>query len=78
MTLAADRFLDQPFRGGHMRRRHRCVTCGQPTRRTIGRHGERTVLCSRCPLPPPEALLLRAILGVESVVDLPVRGEVTW
>jgi hypothetical protein len=77
MTVA-ERPLEQPFRGGHMRRRHRCVTCGQPTRRTLGRHGERTVLCSRCPLPPPEALLLRAILGVESVVDLSVRGEVAW
>ena len=78
MTVAADRFPDQPFRGGHMRRRHRCVTCGQPTRRTVGRHGGRAVPCSRRPLPPPEALLLRAILGAESVVDLPVRGEVAW
>jgi hypothetical protein len=78
MTLAADRFLDQPFRAGHMRRRHRCVTCGHPTRRTIRRHGGRTVLCSRCQLPCPEALLLCAIVGVQSAVDLPVRGEVAW
>jgi hypothetical protein len=78
MTLAADRLLDQPFRAGHMRRRHRCVTCGQPTRRTIRRHCGRTVLCSRCQLPCPEALLLCAILGVESAVDLAVRAEVAW
>ena len=70
------RLLAEPFRAGHMRRRHRCVACSQPTRRTIGRHGGRTVLCSRRQLPAPEVLLLRAILGAESAVDLPVRAEV--
>jgi hypothetical protein len=70
MTVAAGRLLDEPFRGGRVRRRHRCIACGQPTRRTIASYGGRTVLCSRCPLPPPEALLLRAVLGVESTVDL--------
>jgi hypothetical protein len=78
MTVATDRFLDQPFRGGRMRRRHRCVTCGHPTRRTIRRHGGRTVLCSRCQLPCPEALLLCAIFDVESAVDRAMRAEVAW
>jgi len=59
------------FRSGHMRRRHRCITCGLPTRRTVLRTGGlRVVLCSMCELPTPEERLLVAVFNVDSLPDL--------
>jgi hypothetical protein len=61
------------FLHGHVRRRQPCMTCGQPTRRTVPHRScppWRHVLCSRCELPSPEARLLMAIVGVRTLPEL--------
>ncbi len=65
--------LAEPFRHGHMRHRHGCVTCGRSTRRTVrlpGRSRGRYVLCTGCELPSPEERLLMAIYGVDTLPEL--------
>ena len=63
-----------PYRAGHMRRRHACIACGLPTRRTVLRvcgpefwERSRYVLCSMCELPTPEERLLMAVFNVETL-----------
>jgi len=63
----------QPYRGGHMRRRHPCFVCAAMTRRTVPVDGGRLVLCSRCKSPTPEQRLLAAIFGTETLPALERR-----
>lgn len=80
MTLAAALLVyrfDPPYRGGHMRRRHGCVRCGRPTRRTVlvvdGLEPwarTRYVLHRECERPTPEERLLMAVFNAETLLEL--------
>jgi ribosomal protein L37AE/L43A len=56
----------EPFRGGHVRRRHPCYYCETPTRRR--RRG--FFVCSRCRIPTAEERLLAIVAGASTAGQL--------